>query len=97
MDLQIQCRCFLFWYGVQENDGWHFLSKHREMTAHFAESWEFPKPTTCIAQQKQGSADSDEPAALFFSFLRGMRSGPYTGQTALQKQRTHAAHRPSGH
>ena len=28
---------------------------------------------------------------------QGMRSEPYTGQTALQRRRTHAAHRPSGH
>ena len=28
-------------------DGWNFLSKHREMTAHSTEAWEFPKPTTC--------------------------------------------------
>ena len=33
-------------YIIQENDGWHFLSKHREMTAHSTEAWEFPKPST---------------------------------------------------
>ena len=25
----------------------HFLSKHREMTALFTETWDSPKPTTC--------------------------------------------------
>ena len=31
-------------YEIQENDGWNFLSKHREMTAHSTEAWESPKP-----------------------------------------------------
>ena len=39
-------------YEIQENDGWHFLSKHREMTAHSTEAWEFPKPNanTCFRE-----------------------------------------------
>lgn len=39
-------------YEIQENDGWHFLSKHREMTAPFTETWEMPKPIakTCFRE-----------------------------------------------
>ena len=29
----------------------HFLSKHREMKAHFTETWDSPKPTTCTCEE----------------------------------------------